>query len=488
MTNIKEKFKIKTNDFSCSKDCIEYKNLKNISSQIELSIDNESIQYNKLNSYNTLQFIEDLLIELQENPELLSDIFPERLKRFSDRTLSRFWNHHERFIDKLKLKINKFNSEYSFNSKDLNNLKDKCINNYNDKALDFIKIIDIYQNNEIDTLTFIKKIKNELGKISGKIEISKKELSILFGHYSGFISEIISKIKKSNIQKSYPDYKFSIENLKDLEENLIEISHPSLKRFLKLIKKYRDLNLDLKEYSKQQYTIKNPYLFSKIILLSTAYWYGFLCADGWISKICENRYRIGFKLAKKDRDRVNSFADSVGFKQNRIREVYQFRKNNNGEIKLYESLSIEFCCKPMYKDLIKHGFDDFKFNREGIPLFVKNAIKQAKGEVNSKNLHWSQTYNGKIAYSWLLGLYDGDGHYRGGYSAEIYSSNEQLLQEIKKLFECPNEVRTLTEPGEIKLIFSKETICKGYYVITTGSEIFKRMVLSYRNSMQRKRP
>lgn len=452
------------------------------------SITRYKIQYDKLKTNNTLQFIEDLLIELQKNPELLADIFPERVKKFTDRALSRFWNRHERFIDKLKLKIKKFNSDNSFTFKDLNYLKNKYINDFNDKAHDCMRMINSYQNNEINTLEFIEQFKIELGKISGKIEISKQELSILFGHYPGFISEIMSKIKKSHIQKSYPNYKFSLENLKDLEENLIEISHPSLNRFLKLINKYRSLNSNLKEYSKQQYTIKNPNLFSEIILLSTAYWYGFLCADGWISKICENKYRIGFKLAKKDRDRINSFADYVGFKRNRIREVYQFRKNNEGEIKLYESLSIEFCCKPMYKDLIEHGFDDFKSNREGVPKFVKKAIKQAKEEVFSTNLHWSQSFEGKIAFAWLLGFYDGDGRYRGGYCAELYSSNKKLLEEIKEFFECPNEVRFLREPGEIKLIFNKETICEGYYILTTGSEIFKCMLLSYSNSMQRKRP
>lgn len=145
----------------------------------------------------------------------------------------------------------------------------------------------------------------------------------------------------------------------------------------------------------------------------------------------------------------------------------------------------------MYQTLRELGL--FGSERKNVPSIIKEAIELAKNEVQDKDMHWSETSYGKIAHAWLLGFYDGDGQYIGTsprasrYSAQIMSSSEDLLNEIKDLFEIRNDVKTKIEPGSEAYVFDRLIISKGFYRLTLGPDVFKRLLQSYYDSLDRKR-
>jgi hypothetical protein len=142
---------------------------------------------------------------------------------------------------------------------------------------------------------------------------------------------------------------------------------------------------------------------------------------------------------------------------------------------------LRFKCKPMSDDLKRLGFLDFKQKLEKIPPPIKEIINQAKLKGQSENHLWLNTEEGKIACGFLLGMYDGDGTYKGGCSAIVYSSSKHLLQDIKQNYEIPNKVRvhSYKESEGIKE--------PNMYVFGLGSEVFYGIMKSYKDSMQRKR-
>ena len=73
-------------------------------------------------------------------------------------------------------------------------------------------------------------------------------------------------------------------------------------------------------------------------------------------------------------------------------------------------------------------------------------------------------------------------------SAQIYSVSEELLKEIKDLFEIENDVRVKQIPDDEIFVFDKLVISKGFYRLTLGPDVFKRLLQSYTNSLDRKRP
>jgi len=74
----------------------------------------------------------------------------------------------------------------------------------------------------------------------------------------------------------------------------------------------------------------------------------------------------------------------------------------------------------------------------------------------------------------------------GGMSAIIVNSKKEFLQRIAELFEIPNEVKIHS-----KKVFDEKTgkiKWKTRYRLSLGPELFKQMLLSYKNSLQRKHP
>ncbi len=208
--------------------------------------------------------------------------------------------------------------------------------------------------------------------------------------------------------------------------------------------------------------LTGPGFVSNIYYIIPSYWFGFMSADGWITK---DSYTIGMGLSIKDKEQLNNFADELGYDRDRIypRPRSQIYK---GDIKNYPQKQIRFVCKPMWETLRELGLLGSKSERKSVPAYVKYAIEMAKKEAKNLDIHWSETYFGKIAHAWLLGFYDGDGTHQGGYSAAVGSSSKKLLQEIKDLFGSPNPVLTTTEPATEVMVFDKLTISTGYYGLT----------------------
>lgn len=449
--------------------------------------------HSKLQSYSTIKFIQDLINEIESQPEALAKIFPERVCHFSDVDLSQFWKGNDKFIDGKKYYKRNQNPMYEIKENDLNILKEKSIIRIGAKSLGLIEIIRQYTSDQITMFEFIDKFKNEFGRVSGEVKVSKTELSFLFGMAHNYISTISKRLEDRDNPNYNPSFTFSKEVLGGLADNLGVLKF-SFRKVLDIIERFISLNPDLKEYSGQQYTITNPNFFSDILQNPTAaYWFGFLCADGYVTNV-RNNYEIGTELSIKDEDHLKKFGELVGFDESRI--YYRLRvQSYKSEIKIYETNEVKFSCKLMYNTLTELGLFEPKSDRKRVPPIIKEAIRLAKKEAENRDVHWSETSHGKVAHAWLLGFFDGDGQYNGRsnpragkYSAQIYSVSEDLLEEIKDLYEIRNKVRVKVDPGDEVFVFDKPVISKGFYRLTLGPDVFKRLLQSYTNSLDRKRP
>lgn len=339
---------------------------------------------------------------------------------------------------------------------------------------------------------FIELIEKELGRVSGVISITNEELGLILGGKKGYIKQIIARIRNPRLERDYnPNFKFDLERLSQFRYILREMLAKQAQKCIDLINKYELVNPDLKEYLRQQITIDNPHYFDSIDSEEKAYWYGFLCADGWLRS---DDNRIGIELSVKDKIIIDRFAKEVGFDKDRIKvreRVYKYK----GQVRSYKLASMTFGAKKMSDALKSYGFSELKRGQEGVPNFVKNALLEAKQIDSETNIPWYETKPGKIALAWLLGFYDGDGSYRGGRCAVIYSSNKKLLDEVKILFESKNKVRpsrkdSLTETEFVGLFYDKETITsKQLYQLYLGPELFDNIMgIQYKKSLERKRP
>ncbi|MHA2391843.1 MAG: hypothetical protein ACXAEX_07725 [Promethearchaeota archaeon] len=142
-----------------------------------------------------------------------------------------------------------------------------------------------------------------------------------------------------------------------------------------------------------------------------------------------------------------------------------------------------FGCKPMWHDLKNLGIFDFK-NSGKVPRIIVQLINKIKLK-NPKNQLIS-SIEGRLALNFLIGFYDGDGNYRGGMSARILNSKKKFLEEIIDLFNIPNEVKINAEKFINKS--TNKVVWKTRYQLHLGTYLFKQMLLSYENSLSRKRP
>jgi len=307
------------------------------------------------------------------------------------------------------------------------------------------------------TLDFIKDLLYELN-------IYNYELSILFGKDERYLDEIRQRIRKPNHQKYNPNFKFSLENLEILENNLINKYGEKSYRCncFCFIERYRTMNEDLKEYSGQQYHIHHPnlnaYYFNVIDTKEKAYWLGFLCADGYISRTRIGR--LGIKLSIKDKEQIIKFCKNIGLNQQSIREREEFIEYK-GKIVTYQIAEIDFWCKPLYNGLKHLKFKEFP-------------------KLSSDDLY----------LAWLLGLYDGDG-FQG--KSMVCSASYNLLVKIKQKFNIEYEVRDYYFNEELgyHLRYNEENFDnkngRFFYILTLGSHIFNEMMNNFENSLKRKR-
>ena len=248
-----------------------------------------------------------------------------------------------------------------------------------------------------------------MGRVSGDIEVTYGELAKILGKNEDYIYHIRKYILSQTNRRFNPDYKFDLETLGESKINLRILLRERAKVSISFIEKYINLNPDLKEYLFERVTIKNPHYFESINTIEEAYWIGFLCADGQITEK-KFSYLIRLELKTSDRERLVEFARVIGFDVERIKDRIRWYYNRNGELKEKKSTYVQFKSRGMVNDLLKNGFSS-SANDRGLPDFV-----------------WMS--NDNLALAFLLGFYDGDGSWFGGRSAEIYSSNKELLIQI----------------------------------------------------------
>jgi len=439
----------------------------------------------KTDTYNTLELIKDLRYEIQLLSEELALLFPERLiqKRgnaYSNRLLSQLWGLSVNYISALLYKIKK-GSDLIISEEALLQLQEKLEERLGAKALGCFGIIKKYQHNKITTLKFVDTLEKELGRVSGEIEATDEELGLILGGTHGFIKGILRRMKTPTFFDYNPNYKFSKERLSEFKDSLYEIFGSRAKKCFDLLNRYVTLNPDLKEYSNQQYTINKPNYFKNIEENPEAsYWFGFLRADGSRSGA---PYQLTIELSAKDTDHLEQFAKVIEFPLDRITFRTRF-KWYKGELKEYEAARVKFICKPMAKDIDKLGFQSSKAEQKFIPNYVIQALKKAR----QTNIDWSLTSPGKVGLAFLLGFFDGDGHYAGSRYAEICSSSKKFLEQIKELFEIKNKVVTGVAPGEESWCFDQKYVSGGIYTLTLGPKLYDKIINSYIKSMKRKRP
>ncbi|GAG49959.1 unnamed protein product [marine sediment metagenome] len=156
-----------------------------------------------------------------------------------------------------------------------------------------------------------------------------------------------------------------------------------------------------------------------------------------------------------------------------------------GELKKYITVGLIFGCVPMWQELKDNGLYGSKSERKEIPQVIKDLVLAAR---KKKGDQWYETSEGKTALAWLLGIFDADGGYRGGRSGLIYSSSEQLLEDLKELFDIKNGVNEAVKPGTVKFAFDRAYISKGFYSITLGPDLYEEIINSFKGGLKRKRP
>lgn len=172
----------------------------------------------------------------------------------------------------------------------------------------------------------------------------------------------------------------------------IGISWDTVKRFL--LKEKISLNKNLNQFQKEQ---NLNFLFEKVDNYETAYWLGFLCADGSIRSGTRNE--ISLDLKEEDLETVKAFHSFCNNKNN-IRE--HIIKRNGKEFKSYVS---SFSNKKVKENLIKLGCTPKKSLTLEFPS--EEQVPQ------------------EFLYDFMRGYFDGDGY--GRYDLEKHKYDIVIL-------------------------------------------------------------
>jgi hypothetical protein len=426
-----------------------------------------------MGQYTARKFINELLEELNEHPEGMYIFNPYRVSREHTgctlQDISKIWGHYDGYISE-KLNYHKNNPNFILPEKNLNEIRQNLKKWFGQNANGCLRLIDSHSNGQLSFNTLIYNLKIELGKISLSVKTTLEELALIFGYGYGMIGYI----------RQHDDFILSRERINLIKNNLKQILGSFAEKSLKISNKYIERNPDLPDYANQNYTITNPNLFQDIYTNDAMYWLGWLCSDGWLSKPGNTHYQIQLKIKREDRVILERFANAVGYDQERIfDETYLLKKDR--KIRKIKSSRVIFGCKPMWHDLEQLGIFDFK-NSGKVPRIIKQLIKI----VRSKDDQLISSEEEQLVLNFLIGFYDGDGSYSGGMTARIINSKKDFLEEIKALYMIQNKVNTNAE--EVVDNVTGKIVWKRRYQLYIGPELFKQMLLSFEDSLQRKRP
>lgn len=150
-------------------------------------------------------------MELQKFGEVLSQIFPERVKRLSNSKLSEVWGMNVKKI-KDRLKVGSYLTDNS-----LIKLKNGLNFHLRTKALYCFELIDKLEKEELEPMTFIELIRREIGRVSNLIKVEEKEISFLFFGNFNYFKYLKQWITNPKNPRYNPNFKLSIEQLGDIK-------------------------------------------------------------------------------------------------------------------------------------------------------------------------------------------------------------------------------------------------------------------------------
>lgn len=175
---------------------------------------------------------------------------------------------------------------------------------------------------------------------------------------------------------------------------------------------------------RRKYSVNESY-FDKIESEEQAYWYGFMCADGYIRERKES-VEVGLKLCLRDLEHLELFKRHIN-SNNKIYSKIDRLKNKDGKLIDYPQVHLAIYSKEFVESIKKQGFHSRKTFSIPEPKFDEKYFKD-----------------------FIRGYFDGDGccYIRKGKSPKVTysimcSSNnlrEFIINELKR-----NSIRTIME-------------------------------------------
>jgi hypothetical protein len=203
--------------------------------------------------------------------------------------------------------------------------------------------------------------------------------------------------------------------------------------------------------SRKKYFVNETY-FDKIESEEQAYWYGFMCADGYIRER-KKSVELGLKLCLKDLEHLELFKTHIG-SNNKIYNKIDYLTYDNGVKKSYHGVHLAVYSARLVESIKKQGFHSRKTFSITEPKFDKKYFKD-----------------------FIRGYFDGDGccYIRNGKSPSVtYSmicaSNELREFIINELGR--NSIHTITEDKYRFYIPTVSDSCKFFNYIYDDAKVY----------------
>ncbi len=192
--------------------------------------------------------------------------------------------------------------------------------------------------------------------------------------------------------------------------------------------------------------------FKNILTDEQIYWLGVMYSDGFVNKEKDEYreyYRIGLKVKISDEEFIDRYIFTLGLNPER-KHKYEELQEIDGKLRLVSYYRIYFANQQMAEDLISNG------------VLTNKSKKLRLPEFESKRDY----------LPFLLGCFDGDGE---AGSSRLWSGSRNFLEDIKELFNVPNEIQY------------RESRLGSAWGLSLGPRLFNAMIDSYEDSMPRKR-
>ncbi len=131
--------------------------------------------------FTALDFIKTLRRLIQFFPEELALLFPERVYKFKLTDLSIYWGFSSSYLANLKYMYNKKPKSFKVDQEKIDDLELIIKKRLGVKSLICLSIFKKYREGQINFWEFIERLRLELGRVSGEVEITNVELNEIFG-------------------------------------------------------------------------------------------------------------------------------------------------------------------------------------------------------------------------------------------------------------------------------------------------------------------